>query len=77
VFSRWFLASVEARRAGRFLGCTEGENAMFQPEDWRHAAVGRWIDGFLRGEERLELEWSPSGMVAPGFVRPGAVASGG
>jgi ribonuclease D len=77
VFSRWFLASVEARRAGRFLGCTEGENAMFQSEDWRHAAVGRWIDGFLRGEERLELEWSPSGMVAPGFVRPGAVASGG
>ena len=76
-FSRWFLAMVEARRAGTQLGCADGEHALFQRDDWRHAAVGAWIDGFLVGRERLELEWSPLGMVAPGFVRPVGVASDG
>jgi ribonuclease D len=75
-FSRWFLAMVEARRAGTQIGCADGEHALFARDDWRHAAIGQWLDGFLVGRERLELEWSPLGMVAPGFVRPGGVASG-
>ena len=75
-FSRWFLSMVGARRAGRQLGCSEGEHALFDPADWRFRAVGTWLDGFLAGRERLELEWSPLGMVAPGFVRPAEVASG-
>ena len=75
-FSRWFLAMVEARRAGTQIGCDDGGHALFARDDWRHAAVGQWLDGFLVGRERLELEWSPLGMVAPGFVRPGGVASG-
>lgn len=75
-FSRWFLSMVGARRAGKRLGCSEGEHALFDAADWRFQAVGAWLDGFLLGRERLELEWSPLGMVAPGFVRPPQVASG-
>jgi len=75
VFSRWYLSVVEARRRGRALGTAEGEHALFGADDWRHRAVGRWMDGFLRGEERLELEWSPAGTVAPGYVRPDGVSS--
>ena len=76
VFSRWYLTVVEGRRAGRSVGTAEGDLPLFARDDWRHAAVGRWIDGFLSGDERLELEWSPRGMVAPGFARPGEVGSG-
>jgi len=76
VFSRWYLTVVDARRAGGALGSADGEAPLFALDDWRHAAIGGWIDGFLRGSERLELEWSPLGMVAPGFSRPGGVASG-
>jgi hypothetical protein len=76
VFSRWYLTVVDARRAGGALGSADGEAPLFARDDWRHAAIGGWIDGFLRGSERLELEWSPLGMVAPGFSRPGGVASG-
>jgi len=74
-FSRWYLAQVEARRAGRGLATTEGEDALFASGDWRHEAMGTWLDGFLDGKERLELEWTGNGMVAPGMRRPGPVAS--
>lgn len=75
-FSRWYVSMVDARRRGGTVATSEGDSAMFSAGDWRHAAVGRWLEGFLRGEERLELVWSASGMVAPGFVRPAGVASG-
>jgi len=48
---------------------------IFAATDWRHSAIGQWFDGFVRGEERLELVWSPSGTVAPGLTRPGSVSS--
>ena len=76
VFSRWYLTVVDARRAGHAVGTADGDAPLFSRDDWRHAAVGGWIDGFLRGNERLELEWSPRGMVAPGYARPGEVPSG-
>ncbi|MFM9145426.1 MAG: HRDC domain-containing protein, partial [Phycisphaerales bacterium] len=76
-FSRWYVSMVDARRRGGTVAPSEGDSAMFSAGDWRHAAIGRWLEGFLRGDERLELVWSASGMVAPGYVRPaGAVASG-
>ncbi len=75
VFSRWYLSVVEARRRGETLGTADGEHALFAATDWRHAAIGQWFDGFVRGEERLELVWSPSGTVAPGLTRPGSVSS--
>jgi ribonuclease D len=74
-FSRWYVSMVDARRRGGSVGTSEGDAAMFSAGDWRHAAVGRWLEGFLRGDERLELQWSASGMVAPGFARPAGVAS--
>jgi ribonuclease D len=76
-FSRWYLSVAEARRAGRAVGCTGGEAALFQESDWRQEAVGRWLEGFVAGSERLELEWSDSGMVAPGMRRPPGLASPG
>jgi len=75
VFSRWYLSVAEARRRGETLGTADGEHALFAATDWRHAAIGQWFDGFVRGEERLELVWSPSGTVAPGLTRPGSVSS--
>lgn len=75
-FSRWYLGVAEARRHGRHLGTSAGESPLFEEADWRHEAAGRWLDGFVRGTERLELVWSPSGTVAPGFERPGTVSSG-
>jgi len=75
VFYRWYLTVVDARRSGGAFGSADGEAPLFARGDWRHSAIGGWIDGFLRGSERLELEWSPLGMVAPGFSRPGGVVS--
>ena len=77
VFSRWYLSVAEARRRGEILGTADGEHALFAATDWRHSAIGQWFDGFVRGEERLELVWSPSGTVAPGLTRPGSVSSEG
>jgi ribonuclease D len=77
VFSRWYLSVAEARRRGETLGTADGEHALFAATDWRHSAIGQWFDGFVRGEERLELVWSPSGTVAPGLTRPGSVSSEG
>ena len=68
-FSRWYFSVVEARRRGQALGCSVGEAPLFTGGDWRIEAVGHWLEGFLNGTERLELVWSPSGTVAPGFSR--------
>lgn len=69
-FTRWFVGFVEARRQGRHASACEGETALFAAGDWRAEAIGRWFDGFLRGTERLELEWTAAGAVAPGLTRP-------
>jgi hypothetical protein len=60
---------VDARRRGQVLGCADGDSPLFVAGDWRLDAVGNWLQGFLSGTERLELVWSPSGTVAPGFER--------
>ena len=69
-FTRWFVAYADARRRGTPLATTGGDAPLFEPGDWRVAALGDWFDGFLGGRERLELEWGPSGATAPGLVRP-------
>jgi ribonuclease D len=69
-FTRWFNAHVLARNEGRMLGAGDGPDALLPPDDWRHAAMGQWLDAFLRGGERLELAWTAHGMVAPGYDRP-------
>jgi ribonuclease D len=74
-FSRWYLSVAEARRAGRRASVVGGDTPLFQGGDWRHEAIGRWLDGFVSGTERLELEWSDAGMVAPGMRRPPGIAS--
>jgi ribonuclease D len=68
-FSRWYVSVVDARRRGQVLGCADGDSPLFVAGDWRLDAVGNWLQGFLSGTERLELVWSPSGTVAPGFER--------
>lgn len=69
-FVRWFGNMAQARREGKPVGVSEGSEPLFAPQDWRMQALGHWLDGFLRGRERLELLWSEHGSVAPGFVRP-------
>jgi hypothetical protein len=74
-FSRWYLSVAETRRAGQAVSAIGGDAPLFQEGDWRHEAIGRWLDGFVDGTERLELEWSDAGMVAPGMRRPPGIAS--
>jgi ribonuclease D len=53
--SRWYLARQKDPAA-----------RLFADEDWRHAAIGTWLDSFLAGKERLELEWGPQGPQSAG-----------
>lgn len=70
VFTRWFANYVDARRQGSALPVCGGEGALFAAGDWRGEALGRWLEGFLAGTERLELVWSSAGAIAPGMERP-------
>ena len=53
--SRWYLARQKDPAA-----------RLFEDGDWRHAAVGVWLDSFMAGKERLELEWGPQGPQSAG-----------
>lgn len=70
VFTRWFNAVADGRKHGQAIGCTGGADPLFAADDWRCKALGEWLDGFLKGEERLELVWTDQGTVAPGYERP-------
>ncbi|MFM7808931.1 MAG: ribonuclease D [Planctomycetota bacterium] len=53
--SRWYLARQKDPAA-----------RLFEEGDWRHAAIGVWLDSFMAGKERLELEWGPQGPQSAG-----------
>ncbi|MDA1008144.1 MAG: HRDC domain-containing protein [Planctomycetota bacterium] len=48
-----------------YLRRRRGSHApLFASDDWRDEALGRWLTGFLAGEERFEIGWSGNGPSA-------------
>lgn len=52
-FAEWFAGRIEARRAN---GQGHPES-LFDSGDWRHEALGTWLEEFVQGRTTLSLTW--------------------
>lgn len=56
-FSEWFAGRIAARRRRKRDAAVAEPDPLFEARDWRHAALGEWLDGFVDGRSKLSLAW--------------------